>query len=200
MESGFFKIFFFLRSQFTAGEITNYMSVDCQRITETIPYFPHLFTAPLTIVIAMYFLYRYLSLAALGGIAALLILIPVNVWSTRKTEKLQEDQLTAKDSRIKLMNEILPGIKVLKLYAWENPFIKRVADIRFQEIKILKYLAKLWALTNFTFACSPFLVTVVVFTLYSLTDPVNHILDANKIFVSMSLFGLMRLPLTILPW
>ena len=98
------------------------------------------------------------------------------------------------------MNEILPGIKVLKLYAWELPFMDRVNAVRAGEINILKYLAKLWALTNFTFACSPFLVTVVVFTLYTTIDPVNHVLDASKIFVSMSLFGLMRLPLTIFPW
>ena len=113
---------------------------------------------------------------------------------------IADTQLAAKDSRIKLMNEILPGIKVLKLYAWELPFMKRVNNVRLGEIRILKYLAKLWALTNFTFACSPFLVTVVVFVLYVTIDPVNHILDASKIFVSMSLFGLMRLPLTIFPW
>ena len=113
---------------------------------------------------------------------------------------VSDKQLAAKDSRIKLMNEILPGIKVLKLYAWELPFMDRVNAVRAGEITILKYLAKLWALTNFTFACSPFLVTVVVFTLYTTIDPVNHVLDASKIFVSMSLFGLMRLPLTIFPW
>ena len=113
---------------------------------------------------------------------------------------ISDKQLAAKDSRIKLMNEILPGIKVLKLYAWELPFMDRVNAVRAGEIDILKYLAKLWALTNFTFACSPFLVTVVVFTLYTTIDPVNHVLDASKIFVSMSLFGLMRLPLTIFPW
>ena len=98
------------------------------------------------------------------------------------------------------MNEILPGMKVLKLYAWEIPFINRVKAVRDKEIKILKYLGKIWALTNFTFACSPFLVTVMVFILYVYTDPINHILDANKIFVSISIFGIMRLPLTLLPW
>ena len=43
-------------------------------------------------------------------------------------------------------------------------------------------------------------MTVVVFALYTMMDPANHVLDASKIFVSMALFGLMRLPLTIFPW
>ena len=189
------------RAQYTVGEITNYMSVDAQRIMETVPYLPHLIMAPTIVVIAMIVLFHYLGAAAIGGIVVLLLLFPVNVWGSRKSEQLQDKQLSAKDLRIKLMNEILPGIKVLKLYAWELPFMKRVNDVRIGEVKILQYLAKLWALTNFTFACSPFLVTVVVFTLYSLVDPSHtHVLDAAKIFVSMSLFGLMRLPLTIFPW
>ena len=40
----------------------------------------------------------------------------------------------------------------------------------------------------------------MVFLIYVYTDPVNHILDANKIFVSIAIFGLMRIPLTMLPW
>lgn len=48
------------------------------------------------------------------------------------------------------MNEILPGMKVLKLYAWEIPFMNRVTNVRNEEIGILKYLGKIWAMTNFS--------------------------------------------------
>lgn len=34
----------------------------------------------------------------------------------------QVAQMKSKDNRIKLMNEMLNGIKVLKLYAWELAF------------------------------------------------------------------------------
>ncbi len=59
-----------------------------------------------------------------------------------------------------LMNEVLAGIKVLKLYAWELPFMKKLNDIREKEAKCLKANALLWSLINFTFSLSPFLVTV----------------------------------------
>ena len=42
----------------------------------------------------------------------------------------QIDQMKQKDGRVKLMNEILGGIKVLKLYAWEKSFINQILDIR----------------------------------------------------------------------
>lgn len=64
-------------------------------------------------------------------------------------ETLQKQQLDAKDSRIKLMNEVLAGMKVLKLYAWEIPFAGRIAAIRDVEVVILRSCAKLWALVSY---------------------------------------------------
>ena len=43
-----------------------------------------------------------------------------------------------KDSRIKLLNEIFNGIKVLKFYAWEKAFLLKVEHIRKKEIQVLK--------------------------------------------------------------
>ena len=48
---------------------------------------------------------------------------------------LQIAQMIQKDKRIKKLNEILSGIKVIKMYAWEIPFGKLVGDIR-----LVKYL------------------------------------------------------------
>ena len=45
--------------------------------------------APISVIISMWLLYNYLDLAALGGIAVLLLLFPINIWGSRKSEKLQ---------------------------------------------------------------------------------------------------------------
>ena len=34
------------------------------------------------------------------------------------------------DQRIKVMNEIISGMRVIKMYTWEKPFAKLVADVR----------------------------------------------------------------------
>lgn len=56
------------------------------------------------------------------------------------------------------MNEILNGIKVLKLYAWELAFKEKVLGIRQEELKVLKKSAYLGAVGTFTWVCAPFLV------------------------------------------
>ena len=58
------------------------------------------------------------------------------------------------------MNEILNGIKVLKLYAWEIPFMKRVNKTRKTEINYMKITGVLWAFISFTYCISPFLTTI----------------------------------------
>ena len=60
-------------------------------------------------------------------------------------ERLQEKQMKHKDMRIKLLNEILSGIKVLKMYAWEKSFIQKIGDIRKIEVAALKWVQ----VTNF---------------------------------------------------
>lgn len=66
-----------------------------------------------------------------------------------------------KDSRIKLMNEILSGIKVLKLYAWEPSFAEKVLEIRKNELRVLKKAAYLNSLSTFAWVSAPFLVRFV---------------------------------------
>ena len=72
----------------------------------------------------------------------------------------QVAQMKSKDSRIKLMNEMLNGIKVLKLYAWELAFKDKVSEIRESELRVLKKAAYLGAVSTFTWICAPFLVSL----------------------------------------
>lgn len=72
------------------------------------------------------------------GLAVMVILIPVNGVIANKVKELQIRQMKNKDDRVKLMNEILGGIKVLKLYAWEPSFESQVQAIREKEIGVLK--------------------------------------------------------------
>ena len=72
----------------------------------------------------------------------------------------QMAQMKHKDSRIKLMNEVLNGIKVLKLYAWELSFKEKVLTIRNIELKMLKKSAYLHAAASFAWAVTPFFVSM----------------------------------------
>lgn len=62
------------------------------------------------------------------------------------------------DGRIKLMNEILSGIKILKFYAWEKAFEERVLSFREKELRALKKSQILYSISIASFNSSTFLV------------------------------------------
>ncbi|XP_072401346.1 multidrug resistance-associated protein 1 isoform X12 [Diabrotica undecimpunctata] len=186
------------RKESTVGEIVNLMAVDAQKFMDLIGYLNMIWSAPLQICLSLYFLWKELGPSVLAGLAVMIILIPVNGFIANKIKKLQVKQMKNKDERVKLMNEILNGIKVLKLYAWEHSFEDQVLKIRNKEIKVLKQAAYLNAGTSFIWSCAPFLVSLVTFATYVLVDEKN-ILDANKAYVSISLFNIIRFPLSMLP-
>ena len=98
------------------------------------------------------------------------------------------------------MSEILHGIKVLKLYAWENSYINRITDIRSLEIVILKKIAKVRAVINFTFSLSHVLTTLAVLSAYVMIDPVNNVLTTERIFVTIAYLNVIRTPMSYFPY
>ncbi|CAL1682835.1 unnamed protein product [Lasius platythorax] len=186
------------RKESTLGEIVNLMSVDAQRFMDLTAYINMIWSAPLQIALALYFLWDILGPAVLAGLAVMIILIPVNGLIANKVKTLQIRQMKSKDERVKLMNEVLNGIKVLKLYAWEPSFEQQILKIRVKEIQVLKEAAYLNAGTSFIWSCAPFLVSLVSFTTYVLIDEKN-VLNSTTAFVSLSLFNILRFPLSMLP-
>ncbi|XP_075974894.1 multidrug-Resistance like Protein 1 isoform X3 [Anticarsia gemmatalis] len=187
------------RKESTVGEIVNLMSVDAQRFVELTAYLNMIWSAPLQIALALYFLWGILGPSVLAGLAVMIILIPINGLIANRVKTLQIRQMKYKDERVKLMNEVLNGIKVLKMYAWEPSFEEQILKIRNKEMNVLKQTAYLNSATSFIWSCAPFLVTFLTFFTFLICDPENHILTAENIFVSMSLFYTMHLPLGLLP-
>ncbi|KPU73770.1 uncharacterized protein Dana_GF14209, isoform D [Drosophila ananassae] len=186
------------KKESTVGEIVNLMAVDAQRFMELTTYLNMIWSAPLQIGLALFFLWQQLGPSVLAGLAVMIILIPVNGVIASRIKTYQIRQMKYKDERVKLMNEVLSGIKVLKLYAWEPSFEKQVLDIRDKEIATLRSTAYLNASTSFLWSCAPFLVSLVTFATYVLTSEANQ-LSVEKVFVSLALFDIMKIPLTVLP-
>ena len=65
-----------------------------------------------------------------------------------------------KDSRMKLLNEVLNGIKVIKFYTWEKPFKDLIMKLRSREVAALRKFTFLTASYSFMWTCAPFLVRV----------------------------------------
>lgn len=88
----------------------------------------------------------------------MIAIIPLNAYAMRKLNKFQAKELQNKDERIKVMNEVLIGIKMLKMYAWEPSFARKVMRIRSKEISLRKKMVYCNAAVDFLWSSTPFLV------------------------------------------
>uniref|UniRef100_A0A1B6KK54 ABC transmembrane type-1 domain-containing protein n=1 Tax=Graphocephala atropunctata TaxID=36148 RepID=A0A1B6KK54_9HEMI len=186
------------RKESTVGEVVNLMAVDAQRCSDFAQYIHYIWTAPISIGVALYFLWNLLGVSTLAGLAVMLVVMPINSVIANQMKTLQAKQMQLKDERVKLVNEVLSGIKVLKLYAWEPSFRDKITDIREQELRKLR-AASLWnSSVSFLWLCSSFLVSLATFGMFVLIDE-RHVLTTEIAFVSMALFNVMRVPIIIIP-
>ena len=103
------------------------MSVDVQRFMDLLPYLNMLWSSPLQMVLCSYFIGQEMGVVpTVVGVSIMIIAIPLNGVAAGFSRRYQLAQMKSKDQRVKLMNEILGGVKVLKLYGWEPSFIKQV--------------------------------------------------------------------------
>uniref|UniRef100_A0AC11EVT6 Uncharacterized protein n=1 Tax=Ovis aries TaxID=9940 RepID=A0AC11EVT6_SHEEP len=181
------------RKQFSTGEIINLMVTDAQQLMDLMTNINLLWSAPFQILMAVSLLWQELGPAVLAGVAVLVFVIPMNALVANRMKTLKN-----KDKQIKLLNEILHGIKILKLYAWEPSYKKKIIEIREKELEVQKSAGYLTVFSMLTLTCIPFLVSLATFGVYFLLDEGN-ILTATKVFTSMSLFNILRLPLFDLP-
>ncbi|KAJ3096968.1 hypothetical protein HDU97_005396, partial [Phlyctochytrium planicorne] len=185
------------RQTSTVGEIVNLMSVDAGRLGDLMTYLHIIWSGPFQISMALYFLYKTLGWSIFAGVAVMILMIPVNAVLATRSRALNKEQMGNKDARTKIMDEILNGIKVIKLYAWEIPFVKQVTAIRERELDTIKKIGYLSAIQSFTWACTPFLVSFASFMVYSFTSA--EPLTSKKVFVCLALFNLLQFPLAIFP-
>uniref|UniRef100_A0A8C0VIR1 ABC-type glutathione-S-conjugate transporter n=1 Tax=Cyanistes caeruleus TaxID=156563 RepID=A0A8C0VIR1_CYACU len=187
------------RKAATPGEIVNLVSVDVQKLMDLIIYFNGTWLAPIRIIICFVFLWQLLGPPALTAIAVFVFLLPLNFVITKKRSQFQETQMKHKDERAKLTNAILSDIKVIKLYGWEKTFMEKLLGIRRQELQALKRSQILFSASLVSFHSSTFLITFVVFAVYTLVDK-THVLDAEKAFVSLALINILNTANSFLPF
>ncbi|KAI1286882.1 Multidrug resistance-associated protein 1 [Halotydeus destructor] len=185
------------RTEFTTGQMVNMMSVDCESVVTYVSTAYKWLSVPLQIAISMYVIWLQLGVSSVAGILVMVSFIPVNGLIITRLKTTYSALMKAKDQRAKLMNEIITGIKVLKMYAWETSLSDQVKAIRSLEIVQLKKQLQYLAVICFTMGCAPLFVAMASFITYTLIDD-NNVLDPSKIFVSLTVFFMIQKPLTSL--
>lgn len=128
----------------------------------------------------------------------MIFLMPINTVIFSIVSKQRRKVLQYSDLRVKTMNEILNGIRIIKFYAWERPFGKEVSRIRQKELDALTRLAYTSAIGfSLILLSAPIIQPILVFLTYVAIQ--DEPLDAATAFTTVALFNIMRFPFAFLP-
>lgn len=103
----------------TTGEVMNLVSNDAWRMYECSLFMHVVWSSPLAILVTLIVLYVKLGYAAFASVFMMLLLFPFQLLMARLIRANRLTTMKLSDRRIKLVNETLLGIRVVKLYAWE---------------------------------------------------------------------------------
>jgi hypothetical protein len=153
-----------------------------------------LLSSAIEITIAIVLLYYYLGASIFIGISTLILLIPMSLFISKIFFKNEIKRNKKKDERMKNINQILNGIKVIKYNGWEFSFKNLVSKIRNLEIAIIKINNYFMAILMFTYEFASFIVLIVTLISFTFLNE-NNILDPVKAFVTITLLRMLKGPL-----
>ncbi|XP_077565514.1 ATP-binding cassette sub-family C member 9 isoform X2 [Stigmatopora nigra] len=182
--------------EMTLGQINNLVAIETNQLMWFLFLCPNLWAMPVQIVVGVVLLYGLLGCSALVGASVIVLLAPVQYLIATKLADMQKSTLEHSTDRLKKTSEILKGIKLLKLYAWENIFCHSVEDTRAKELDSLKTFAFYTSMSIFMNAAIPIAAVLVTFVMHNFMTHAE--LSPAKAFATLALFNILVTPLFLL--
>ncbi|KAJ2807434.1 hypothetical protein H4R20_001292, partial [Coemansia guatemalensis] len=182
------------RQEYDLGSIDTHMSIDSENVTT---FFEggsqEMWSDPVRIIIALFILYHLLSWSALAGVVVILACMPLLSYIGQLIGTRSKLLMSYRDQRMGIMNEVITGIRVVKMYAWELPFIKRINNVRVKlELNNIRSINVLKATLSGILYLVPYIMPFAIFGTYSIFDNVSHgPLNAQLVFVGIPLITIL---------
>jgi ABC-type bacteriocin/lantibiotic exporter with double-glycine peptidase domain len=102
--------------------------------------FINLFIDPIRIISGIYFLWQIIGVVSITTVIVSIILGLLTHFLMKSIKKIYKNISNFSSEQTKLINEIFLNIKIIKLYAWEIPFVNKINEIKSKQLKESKVL------------------------------------------------------------
>ncbi|KZO98300.1 multidrug resistance-associated ABC transporter [Calocera viscosa TUFC12733] len=180
----------------STGQITTMISADATRLDMASAFAHMLWVSPIQLIVGIALLISNLGYSALVGLAVLILGFPLQGYLVMMIFGARSRAVVLTDQRVRLLQEVLAGIRVIKLFVWESFYGRKIGDIREKELRNIRTMALSRALMTSAVAFMPIAASILSFITYALS---NHPLEPAIIFSSLQYFNIIRAPLILLP-
>ena len=183
---------------YSNGRIINLMSTDTYRVDQASGMLHLIWTAPISIIVTLILLLINLKASALAGFGLLVIAMPLLGKSIKSLINRRKGVNKLTDQRVGLTQEVLHAVRFIKYFGWETSFLKRLSNIRSQEIRSIQFILAIRNGINAISMSLPVFASMLAFIAYAYTHT-GADFNPALIFSSLALFNSIRLPLNMLP-
>ncbi|GAA6065951.1 ATP-binding cassette sub-family C member 12 isoform X1 [Tachysurus ichikawai] len=184
-------------SDVTVGEMINVLTNDGYRMFEAMLFGTFLLCIPILLVVCIIYSCYILGYTALIGIITYLIFIPVQFLTGVLIRVFRKKTISVTDKRVRTMNEVLTCIKLIKMYAWEESFEKKIIDIRKHEKLLLEKAGFTQSVNSSLTAVVPSLATILTFIAHT---ALQFPLQPSTAYTIIAVFNSMRMTMGLLPF
>jgi len=152
--------------QTTIGQMVNLLSNDVNRFDFSVLLLHYLWVGPLQALICVVILYQLIGPSCFAGFSILILFVPFQGWMGKVFSRLRMSTAGRTDERIRAMNEIISGMRVIKMYTWEKPFAKLIECCRKKEVDVIRRTACFRSLNMSLFSTSSKVILFLTFLVY----------------------------------
>ncbi|XP_032678118.1 multidrug resistance-associated protein 4-like [Odontomachus brunneus] len=127
-------------SQTGTGQVVNLLSNDMLRFDQLSIFLNFIWIMPIQVITVTCIMWQQIGISIFVGVGTLLFMsIPIQGTFSLLSRRIRAMIAPLTDRRVQLMSELIAGIQVVKMYAWEKPFSKIVSITRTLEINKIKF-------------------------------------------------------------
>uniref|UniRef100_A0AAA9TFS8 Multidrug resistance-associated protein 4 n=1 Tax=Bos taurus TaxID=9913 RepID=A0AAA9TFS8_BOVIN len=173
----------------TTGQIVNMMSNDVNRFDRVMIRLHILWIGPLNAITAIILLWMEIGISSLAGMALLIIFMLLQSFSGKLFLSLRSKSAAFTDTRLRTMNEVITGIRTIKMYAWEKLFAELITRLRRKEISKILRRSYLDGMNLIFFDTASKLILFITFTTYVL---LGNTITVNQVFLAITLYQVVQ--------
>lgn len=180
----------------SASDAVSFVASDINKIYDGCQEIHYLWTAPIEAGAILIILAILVGVYALPGWGVIMIVLPAQYFFGWKIIQNKVENGKNTQARGGIIQELLPAMKLVKYYAWEQYFERQIAAIRKRELRCQARSAVIKTINTAMVFGTPPVTACVIFTTYQLA---SGNLTATLAFTTLSLFNILRFPLVVLP-
>lgn len=181
----------------TVGQINNIQSKDAASLRDFIVFFHNLWACPLVIFASVGLLFYMLGSAGIVSCVLLALLVPIETYVAKKAKAARKAVLKHSDARMTLINEMIDGIKTVKLTNLSSIIYNRISQLRTVELSTAWDGMVIQIANTIITRSGSLLITLITFAVYAGTSSVP--LTADRAFAALAIIGILGRPMQVIP-